>query len=440
MVEFYEILRRHGLSPVQWLDQLGVLSERTILGHCLYIDQHSWSPLRTEDDLQLLADRGVTVAHCPSVFGRTGMTMETAGKYIREGVRLGIGTDSFPYNIFEEMRHAAVYSRIGSGNVYDIRTADLFTAATVGGAEALGRQDIGRLSEGAKADFAVIDTDHPMMRPLHDPLRNLIYVAAERAVRDVYIDGRQVVDSGQVLSSCASICLPRPAQANENFADVRGDPVRGFPIEGKIYGRIENSIDIASAEGGKPLFLLRYGGELEGIGQAACGWKGSGVVRRITAQMKAYPVFAPFCQFIRSRSGPVGISGPALRQDCEVLKELGKIGNGVGIDNPAGAAVDDFQLRTADVLPVGNGVQLTSGGGRDGPSQTVDDIGRDDISAVRESAVVLQVEIPGPPAVFNDPAVTEKPVRTFSVVSEQSRKQEPSDTQYRMGVVTEMRI
>jgi len=200
MVEFYEILRRHGLSPVQWLDRLGVLSERTILGHCLYLDQHSWSPLHTELDLQLLADRGVTVAHCPTVFGRTGMTMETAGGYIRKGVRLGIGTDSFPYNMFEELRHAAVYSRIVSGDVYDIRTADLFTAATVGGARALGREDIGRLSEGARADFAVIDTNHPMMRPLHDPLRNLIYVAAERAVRDVYIDGRQVVDNGHVVT------------------------------------------------------------------------------------------------------------------------------------------------------------------------------------------------------------------------------------------------
>jgi len=200
MVEFYEILRRHGTSPVQWLESLGVLSERTILGHCIYLDQHSWSPLRTADDLPLLARRGVTVAHCPTVFGRTGMTMESAGLYIRKGVHLGIGTDSFPYNMLEELRHAAVYSRIISRNVYDIRTEELFNAATIGGARALGRQDIGRLAPGARADFVVVDTSHPQMRPLHEPLRNLIYVAAERAVRDVYIDGRQVVKEGRVCS------------------------------------------------------------------------------------------------------------------------------------------------------------------------------------------------------------------------------------------------
>ena len=200
MVEFYEILRRHGLSPLQWLDSLGVLDEHTIIGHGIYLDRHSWSPLHSDIDLPLLVERGCTVAHCPTVFGRTGMTMETAGTYMREGVHLGIGTDSFPYNMLEEIRHAAVYSRITAGDVFDIKTEDLFTAATIGGARALGREDIGRLEAGAKADLVLVDTTHPMMRPLHEPLRNLVYVAAERAVRDVFIDGIQVLEAGAVQS------------------------------------------------------------------------------------------------------------------------------------------------------------------------------------------------------------------------------------------------
>ena len=200
MVEFYEILRRYGTSPVQWLDSLGVLGDRTILGHGIYLDRHSWSPLRTDEDMKLLTDSGTTVAHCPTVFGRTGMTMETAGSYIREGVHLGVGTDSFPYNMLEELRNAAVYSRITAGDVFDLRTEDLFTAATTGGARAVGREDIGKLSVGAKADLVLVDTSHPLMRPLHEPLRNLVYVAAERAVRDVFIDGRQVVADGRVTT------------------------------------------------------------------------------------------------------------------------------------------------------------------------------------------------------------------------------------------------
>jgi cytosine/adenosine deaminase-related metal-dependent hydrolase len=79
-------------------------------------------------------------------------------------------------------------------------TAQVFHAATAGGAKALGREDIGRLAVGAKADLVMVNLDHPMMKPARDPLRSLIYCAAERAVRDVFVDGRQVVRDGRVLT------------------------------------------------------------------------------------------------------------------------------------------------------------------------------------------------------------------------------------------------
>jgi 5-methylthioadenosine/S-adenosylhomocysteine deaminase len=200
MQEFSEMMRRHGKSPVQWLDSLGILDEHTVLGHCIYLDHHSWSPLHTRNDLPLLAEKGTTVAHCPTVFGRTGMTMESFGDYVRAGVNLGIGTDSFPYNMLEELRHVGVYARITSGNVHDLTSADVFNAATLGGAQALLRDDIGRLAVNAKADLVIVDIEHPLMRPGREPLRNLINVAAERAVKDVFIDGRQVVADGEILS------------------------------------------------------------------------------------------------------------------------------------------------------------------------------------------------------------------------------------------------
>ncbi len=200
MQEFSEMIRRYGKSPVQWLDSLGILDEHTILGHCIYLDHHSWSPLHTRDDLPLLAERETTVAHCPTVFGRTGMTMESFGDYVRAGVNLGIGIDSFPYNMLEELRHVGVYARITTGNVHDLTSADVFNAATLGGAQALLRDDIGRLAVHAKADIVIVDIEHPLMRPGREPLRNLINVAAERAVKDVFIDGKQVVSNGDVLT------------------------------------------------------------------------------------------------------------------------------------------------------------------------------------------------------------------------------------------------
>jgi 5-methylthioadenosine/S-adenosylhomocysteine deaminase len=200
MMEFSEMMRRHGKSPVQWLDSLGILDEHTILGHCIFLDHHSWSPLHTRNDLPLLAKRGVTVAHCPTVFGRTGMTMESFGDYVRAGINLGIGTDSFPYNMLEELRHTGIYARIATGNVHDLTSTDVFNAATLGGAQALLRNDIGRLAVNAKADIVIVDIDHPLMRPGREPLRNLINVAAERAVKDVFIDGKPVVADGEILT------------------------------------------------------------------------------------------------------------------------------------------------------------------------------------------------------------------------------------------------
>jgi cytosine/adenosine deaminase-related metal-dependent hydrolase len=81
-----------------------------------------------------------------------------------------------------------------------LATADVLNAATVGGARILGRDDIGRLAKGCRADLVLVDARHPAMQPLRDPLRSLVYAAAERAVRDVYVAGRQVVADGKVLT------------------------------------------------------------------------------------------------------------------------------------------------------------------------------------------------------------------------------------------------
>ncbi len=113
---------------------------------------------------------------------------------------MGIGTDTYPHNFLEEMRNAANHARTIAGTVDDLETFDVFNAATTGGARALRRDDIGRLAVGAKADLVLVDLDHPSMMPVREPLRSLIYVAAGRAVRDVYVDGILVVEGGNPLN------------------------------------------------------------------------------------------------------------------------------------------------------------------------------------------------------------------------------------------------
>ena len=200
VVEFHEITRRHGKTPVEWLDHLGVLKPGSIIGHGIFLNDHHWLHWQQANDFERLRGSGAAVAHCPTVVQRRGIAMRTVGRYLRAGIPVGIGTDTYPHNMLEEMRHALINSRLLSGDPYDLRTSQVFDAATVGGAAILGRDDIGRLAPGAKADLFLADVSHPAMRPVRDPLRSLIYVAAERAVRDVFVDGRPVVRDGTCLA------------------------------------------------------------------------------------------------------------------------------------------------------------------------------------------------------------------------------------------------
>jgi cytosine/adenosine deaminase-related metal-dependent hydrolase len=199
MAEHEELLRRTGETAPVMLERMGILGPDLILGHCIFLDHHSWTRQRSRDDLTRLARSGTSIAHCPVTFARSGMTLESLGAYRRAGVNVGIGTDSYPFNMLEELREALICSRVSGRSVFDLDTGGLFSAATIGGAKALGRDDIGRLKSGAKADLVLVDLSHPAMQPIHDPLRNLIHCAAERAIRDVYVDGQAVVKDRRVV-------------------------------------------------------------------------------------------------------------------------------------------------------------------------------------------------------------------------------------------------
>ena len=224
VIEVREMIRRHGQTPVQWAQSLGILGPGTILAHALYLDTHSWVRWHTGTDLKILGDTGTAVAHCPTPFARYGHVMEDFGAYLRAGVVMGLGTDCAPHNLVEEMRKAAVLARIAARDIAAVTTADLFHAATAGGAAALQRGDIGRLAPGMKADIVLLDLDCPQMQPARDPLRSFVYHAADRAVRDVFVDGRQVVEAGRVLTldqAAAGARLREAQQRMEALAPSR---------------------------------------------------------------------------------------------------------------------------------------------------------------------------------------------------------------------------
>jgi cytosine/adenosine deaminase-related metal-dependent hydrolase len=113
---------------------------------------------------------------------------------------MGLGTDTYPHNMLDELRLAAYLARTQAGNPRTLTTTELFESATVGGAKALGRDDIGRLAPHCRADIVLVDVTHPRMRPARDPLRSLIYAAGDRAVHTVIVDGQTVVEAGRLLT------------------------------------------------------------------------------------------------------------------------------------------------------------------------------------------------------------------------------------------------
>src|SRR5215217_5931903 len=186
--EFQEMTRRHGKTPLEWLESIGFLGPDVILGHCIILAGGSWANYHG-DDIKILADSGSNVAHCVWVFARRGIAMESFARYTARGVNMTLGTDTCPQSMIEGLRYTAVASKIVDRRSEIATAADVFNAATLNGAKALNRDDLGRIAPGAKADFLVWNGKSIFLTPLRDPIKNIVYSAQAEDLHDVVIDG-----------------------------------------------------------------------------------------------------------------------------------------------------------------------------------------------------------------------------------------------------------
>jgi 5-methylthioadenosine/S-adenosylhomocysteine deaminase len=200
VVEFNEMLQRHGQTPVAWLDRLGVLGENTVLGHAIIVGGSSWTNYPA-GDVAIMAESGCSVAHAVWVFARRGVLLESFALYRSAGINVALGTDTNPQSVIEAMRWAAVCSKIVERNTEATTAAHVFDAATLGGARALGRDDLGRIAPGATADLVLWKATSWGMTPLRDPIKNIVYNATAEDVDRVYVGGQLVVAGGRVLAA-----------------------------------------------------------------------------------------------------------------------------------------------------------------------------------------------------------------------------------------------
>jgi cytosine/adenosine deaminase-related metal-dependent hydrolase len=216
LFEFHDSLARFGKTPVQLLDSIGFLDERTILTHLLYTTLHPQSgfPEGDDSDLGIVADRGTTVAHCPVVYARRDRILDSFSRYRNRGINVVLGTDTFPQEMIEEMRWAALGDKWQTRDANAGKARDVFNAATLDGAKALGRDDLGRLAPGAKADIVLIDFSSLHIGPVDDPIKTLVYAAQGSDVHTVIVDGRIVVEAGALPGLDERALIAEAAEAH----------------------------------------------------------------------------------------------------------------------------------------------------------------------------------------------------------------------------------
>ncbi len=179
----------HGATGPGWMAHHGLLSERLIAPHGTYA---------TDDDLRLYADYGVSLAHSPLVSARMGSVLNSFAACRKRGINIGMATDTAPPDMLMNLLMGLAACRISERKSDAVLSADLFDAATLGGAKALGRGDIGRLALGARADIAVFRLDDPVMTPSVDPITTLVLGGSGKVTQATFVDGRLSMREGKL--------------------------------------------------------------------------------------------------------------------------------------------------------------------------------------------------------------------------------------------------
>ena len=183
--------RHNGLSPVEYLDDCGLFATPTTAAHCVHL---------SDNDVAILADKGVTVATCPKSNLKLASGVAPLARLKAAGVNVALGTDSVSSNnnlsMVEEMRVFALLHKGISGDPTLITPAEALAAATVNGAMSQGRADCGCIKEGNRADLAVFDLHQPHLMPVHDLLNNLVYSADGADIRLTMVDGEVRYENG----------------------------------------------------------------------------------------------------------------------------------------------------------------------------------------------------------------------------------------------------
>ncbi|WP_426998274.1 chlorohydrolase family protein [Pseudarthrobacter sp. N5] len=243
LLEREVLMDRHGTTPLELMEKTGLLNDRLLIPHAVYTDRNPAIHGEDRGELERIAQAGASVIHCPLTSMRYGGILDSFASYREAGINIALGTDSFPPDLIRGIDAGVQLAKVlfgcpGAGDV-----AGYFDAATLGGAAALKRGDLGRLQPGAQADMVAFSLGDIRDGVHDDPLRTLILNGTARQAVMSVVAGRTVMRDGFI----AGVDLDAWRQtAQELFDRMRAgysvrDTERRAPDElfPPVYARLE---------------------------------------------------------------------------------------------------------------------------------------------------------------------------------------------------------
>ena len=194
-LDFDGSLQRRGLTPPQYLEKLGLMEHSMLAAHCVWV---------TDEDIELLARRGVTVLHNPISNLKLASGIAPVARMLKAGCRITLGTDGVAsnnnLNMLEELHLCSVVHNGYNQDPTIMNPNDTVKMATLNGAKIQGRTDCGGIKVGNRADIIALDFDKPHLLPAFDPLAMLCYSAQGSDVCMTMVDGRILYENGEFLT------------------------------------------------------------------------------------------------------------------------------------------------------------------------------------------------------------------------------------------------
>jgi 5-methylthioadenosine/S-adenosylhomocysteine deaminase len=204
--EVADCLKEHRMTPVKYLDNLGLINERAMLAHCVHLTDH---------DREIIAARGAYIAHNPVSNMKLCSGMFDFEAARKAGCKVAIGTDGTSSNnnlsMIDEMKVAALTAKMTAKLPTAGKTADIFHAATVTGAEFAG-VNAGKIAAGMVADMLLIDMTHPVMSGNYDLIADMVYAADTTVIDSVICNGKFLMQNriipgeSEIIAAAQEVC------------------------------------------------------------------------------------------------------------------------------------------------------------------------------------------------------------------------------------------